>query len=69
MELNVKFIFHFRNGKSLECVDRIIPSDFECMIKSIKTIMRERYEDAIVYFSSCVIRMSEVIAVEWEELS
>ena len=62
----VKFTFHFKNGKEYVTYERLTITQFNNLLYSCKNVLKEG--EGIVILSQCVISMSEVVLLEWEEI-
>lgn len=63
----IKFKFHLKNGKVFECVEEIDDKTLQGIVEICKTAM-EGDISGFLRFPDCVIRLSDVSVVEWEEL-
>ena len=67
MKFNVKFKFHLKNGKVFECIEEVTKEQFVKVVGICKTAMQEGV-DGMLTFPDCVVRLSEVAVMEWEEI-
>lgn len=62
-----KFKFHFKNGKTFECIEELESEMAVSMVSTCKSSFRDNI-DAVLCFEDCCVRLSDCSVVEWEVL-
>lgn len=65
MKIKVKFIFHFKSGKTLESICSLSLEKFKEICNTMKTAFTEDVSGCVT-LEDCIVNLSECAAVEWE---